>query len=131
MKINYFKSKFASLLLAFLIVLQSCVAYKKETSTLDEAAATNGKVLAVKTDDTKLKLTKIEQIDGVYYGSIKTKNGIEKIPLTESDLKRISVFDKTASTWGNIAIIAGSLGVIFIIIIGISVQDMDINLETL
>lgn len=125
MKINYFKSKFASLLLAFLIVLQSCVAYKKETSTLDEAAATNGKVLVVKTDDTKLKLTKIEQIDGVYYGSIKAKNGVEKIPLTESDLKRISVFDKTASTLGNIGIVTVTLGVLFLMTAAISLQDMD------
>ncbi|MNR40749.1 hypothetical protein D3C85_1590690 [compost metagenome] len=111
-----------------LIVLQSCAAYKKDTSTLDEAAATNGKVLVVKTDDTKLKLTKIEKIDGVYYGSIKTKNGIEKIPLTETDLKRISVLDQTATTWGNIGIIVGSLGIVFLIIAGIAVQDMDIDL---
>ena len=128
MKKNYFKSKITCLLLAILIALQSCVAYKNKTSTLDEAAATNGKVLVVKTDDTKLKLTKIEKIDGAYYGSIKTKNGFEKIPLTESDLKRVSVLDKRASTWGNIGIIVGSLGIVFIIIAAVSVQDMDIDL---
>ena len=128
MKIDYFKSKLICLLLSLLIVLQSCVAYKSISSTLDEAVATNGKVLVVKTDDTKFKLIKIEQIDGVYYGSMKTKSGIEKIQLHESDLKRIRVLDKTASTLGTIGIIVGSLGIVILIIGAIAVQDMDINL---
>lgn len=120
MKIDYFKSKFTSLLLSVLIALQSCAAYKDNSSTLDEAVATNGKVLVVKNDGAEFKLIKIEQIDGVYYGSIKTKIGIEKVRLNESDLKRISVWDKTASTWGTIGIIAGSLGIVLLIIFSIS-----------
>jgi len=128
MKKDYFKRKFSCILLSFLLVLQSCVAYKSSTSTLDEAVATNGKVLVVKTDGTKFKLIKIEQINGVYYGSMKTKNGIEKIQLNESDLKRISVLDKTASTLGTIGIVVGSLGIVILIIGAIAVQDMDIGL---
>ncbi|HEU4788140.1 MAG TPA: hypothetical protein VFS71_00480 [Flavobacterium sp.] len=128
MKIDYFKRKFACLLLGFLIALQSCVAYKDASSTLDEAVATNCKVLVVKTDGTVFKLIKVEQIDGIYYGSIKTKKGIEKIQLNESDLKRISVLDKTASTWGTIGIIVGSLGIVLLIVGSLVVDDMDIGL---
>jgi hypothetical protein len=124
MKIDYFKSKFTCLLLSLLIVLQSCVAYKDNSSTLDEAVATNGKVLVVKNDGAEFKLIKIEQIDGVYYGSMKTKIGIEKVRLNESDLKRISVWDKTASTWGTIGIIVGSLGIVLLIVFGISGQGL-------
>jgi hypothetical protein len=121
---NYcFKGKFTCLFLSFLIVLQSCVAYKDTSSTLDEAVATNCKVLVVKTDGTEFKLIKVEQIDGIYYGSMKTRNGIEKVRLNESDLKRISVLDKTASTWGTIGIVIGSLGIIGLIILGASGQD--------
>jgi len=128
MKMNCFKRKFACLFLGFLIVLQSCVAYKSTSSTLGEAVASNGKVLTVKTDGTKFKFIKVEQIDGIYYGSLKSKNGIEKVRLDENDFKRISLFDKTASTWGTIGIIAGSLGVVFVVIAALSVQDMNIDL---
>jgi PBP1b-binding outer membrane lipoprotein LpoB len=120
MKIIYFKSKFICLLLWILIVLQSCVAYKDTASTLDEAVAANGKALVVKTDGTEFKLIKVEQIDGIYYGSMKTRIGIEKVRLTESDLKRISVLDREASTWGTIGVVVGCLGIIFLMIVGVT-----------
>lgn len=123
MKKDYFVRKFICLLLSLLITLQSCVAYKDTSSTLDEAVATNCKVLVVKTDDTEFKFVKVEKIDGVYYGNLKTRIGIEKVRLTESDLKRISVLDKTASTWGTIGIVVGSLGIIFLIIVSVSGED--------
>lgn len=109
-------------------MLQSCVAYKSSTSTLDEAVASNCRVLAVRTDDTEFKLLKVERIDSVYYGTLKTKKGIEVIKLNESDFKRISVKDKKASTWGTIGIIAGSLGIVMSIveiIVNESLDDMD------
>jgi hypothetical protein len=123
MKTNCFKSKFICLLFSFLIALQSCVAYKDTSSTLDDAVATNGKALVVKMDGTEFKLIKVEQIDGIYYGSMKTRIGIEKVRLNESDLKRISVLDKAASTWGTVGIVLGSLGIIALIILGASGQD--------
>ncbi|WP_281227740.1 hypothetical protein [Flavobacterium aquiphilum] len=128
MKKDYFKRKFTCILLSFLLVLQSsCVAYKSSTSTLDEAVASNCRVLVVKTDETKLKLLKIEKIDGAYYGTLKTSKGIDVIKLNESDLKRINLKDKTASTWGTIGIVVGSLGIVFAIIAGLSVQSFDVG----
>lgn len=123
MKVNCFKNKFSCLFLSFLITLQSCVAYKETSSTLDEAVATNCKVLVVKTNDTQFKFIKVEKIDGVYYGSLKTRIGIEKVRLAEGDLKSINVLDKTASTWGTIGIVVGSLGIIFLIAVSVSGED--------
>lgn len=105
------------------LILQSCAVYKKTPVTLNEAATADGKVLVVKTDNTKLKFKKIEQIDGVYYGLIKTKGQIEKIPLTESDLKTIRLLDKTATTIGNVAIVVGSLGIVLLVVAAIELAD--------
>ena len=127
MKVHCFKSKFSCLFLSFLIALQSCVAYKDTTSTLDEAVATNCKVLVVKTDDTQFKFIKVEKINGVYYGILKTRIGSEKVLLDENDLKRISVLDKTASTWGTIGIVVGSVVIIATIIGVLTYQDMGLD----
>lgn len=128
MKIMYFKSKSVCLLIALTLLLQSCVVYKKTPSTINEAVDSKGKVLIVKTNDEKLKLIKIEKIDGAYFGEIKTKKGIEKIPLSENDIKTIRIKNKSASTLGNVFIVIGSLGVVFIVIAAIELQDFNIDL---
>lgn len=128
MKIMYFKSKSVCLLIALALLLQSCVVYKKTPSTINEAVDSKGKVLIVKTNDEKLKLIKIEKIDGAYFGEIKTKKGIEKIPLSENDIKTIRIKNKSASTLGNVFIVIGSLGVVFIVIAAIELQDFNIDL---
>lgn len=123
MRFTSLKNATICFLLAIALILQSCAVYKKTPVNLNEAATTNRKVLVVKADDTKLKFKKIEQIDGVYYGLIKTKGQIEKIPLTESDLKTIRVLDKTATTIGNVAIVVGSLGVVFLVVAAIELSN--------
>lgn len=117
------KNKTICFFLIMALILQSCAVYKKTPVTLNEAATADGKVLVVKTDNTKLKFKKIEQIDSVYYGLIKTKGQIEKIPLTESDLKTIRLLDKTATTIGNVAIVVGSLGIVLLVVAAIELAD--------
>jgi hypothetical protein len=126
MSLKYFKSKFVCILLGFVFLLQSLVIYKKTLVSIAEATATNHKVLIIKTDDTKLKLKKIELIEGMYYGITDDNGKIVKVPLTESNIKTIRVLDKTASTWGTIGIVAGSLLIIFGIIASSEVQSIDI-----
>jgi hypothetical protein len=118
------KNRTICFLLIIALILQSCAVYKKTSVTLNEAANGDRKILVVKTDNTKLKFKKIEKIDGVYYGLIKTKGQIEKIPLTESDLKTIRVLDKTATTIGNVAIVVGSLGVVFLVVAAIELSNL-------
>jgi hypothetical protein len=116
MKRKNLKNKTVSFLLVITLILQSCSVYKKTSVTIDEAVTADRKILVVKTDNTKLKFKRIEQTDGIYYGLLKTRAGIERIPLTESDLKTIRVLDKTATTVGNVAIVVGSLGVVLLVI---------------
>ncbi|MBA0884608.1 hypothetical protein [Flavobacterium undicola] len=121
------KSKTVCFLLVIALILQSCSVYKKTPVTLDEAVTADRKVLVVKVDNTKLKFIRIEQIDGIYYGRIKTRGGIEKIPLTENDLKTIRVLDKTATTIGNVAIVVGSVGTVLLVVAAIELSDLGAN----
>ncbi|TRX02417.1 hypothetical protein [Flavobacterium gawalongense] len=127
MRLKNLKSKTVCFLLVIALILQSCSVYKKTPVTLDEAVTADRKVLVVKVDNTKLKFIRIEQIDGIYYGRIKTRGGIEKIPLTESDLKTIRVLDKTATTMGNVAIVVGSIGTVLLVVAAIELSDLGDN----
>ncbi len=124
MKLKNLKTKTVCFLLVIALILQSCSVYKRTSVTLDEAVTADRKILVVNTDNKKLKFIRIEQIDGMYYGHIKTKGKIEKIPLTESDLKTIRVLDKTATTIGNVAIVIGSLGIVFLVVVAIELSDL-------
>lgn len=124
MNLKYFKRKSVCIVLIFVFLLQSCAVYQKAPVSIEEAAATNNKVLIIDKNDAKLKYKKIEQIDGIYYGITKENGNIVKVPLTESEIKKIRVLDKTASTWGNIGIVTGTILVIGIIIVAISLQDL-------
>lgn len=117
------KNKTVCFLLVISFILQSCAVYKKTPVALNEAANADRKVLVVKTDNTKLKFKKIEEIDGIYYGHIRTRGGIEKMPLTESDLQTIRILDKTATTVGNVAIVVGSLGAVLLVVAAIELAD--------
>nr|WP_315162313.1 hypothetical protein [uncultured Flavobacterium sp.] len=123
----YLKKKSICLLITLALLLQSCVVYKKTPSTINEAVDSKAKVLVVKTNDEKLKLIKIEKIDGNYFGEIKTRKGIEKIPLSENDIKTIRIKNKSASTLGNVFIVIGSLGVVFIVVAAIELQDFNVG----
>ena len=120
---NYFKRKCVCVFLGFVFLLQSCAVYQKTPVSITEAAATNHKVLIIKTDDTKLKLKKIEQIDGIYYGITKDNGKIAKIPLSESDIKTIRVLDKTVTTIGNVAIVVGSMGIVLLVVAAIELSN--------
>lgn len=124
MRLKNLKSKTVCFLLVIALILQSCSVYKKTPVTLDEAVTADRKVLVVKVDNTKLKFIRIEQTDGIYYGRIKTRGGIEKIPLTENDLKTIRVLDKTATTIGNVAIVVGSLGIVLLVVAAIELASL-------
>lgn len=110
------KNKFISTILVFTLLLQSCTVYQKTAVTLDEAVASNRKTLITKTDGAKLKVKRVEQIDGTFYGIAKVEGKTEKIILVENDIKTVRILNKTATTFGNIGIIAGSTIVIFTIV---------------
>ncbi len=130
MRLRYFKSKLVSVFLIFVLLLQSCAAYHKTPVSIEEAVTSNNKVLVITNNDTKIKLKKIELIDGKYYGISEDEDRkIIKIPLNESDIKAIRVLDKSASTWGTVGIVAGSLLVLFGIIGYAAMENMDLGVD--
>ena len=114
MSLTHFKSKFVCVFLVFVILLQSCAVYQKTPVSIEEAVTTKNKVLIIKTDDTKLKLKKIEQIDGVYYGIIDGDREVVKVPLNKSEIKTIRILDKSTSTLSTIAVVVVPLALIII-----------------
>lgn len=114
MSLTHFKSKFVCVFLVFVILLQSCAVYQKTPVSIEEAVTTKNKVLIIKTDDTKLKLKKIEQIDGVYYGIIDGDREAVKVPLNKSEIKTIRILDKSTSTLSTIVVVVVPLALIII-----------------
>lgn len=109
-----------SLIFAFL--LQSCTVYQKTSVTISEVAAAKNKVVITKTDNTKHKYRKIEQIDGQYFGIIKSNGNIVNVPLKEGDIKSIRPLNKTTSTLVTVGIISGTI-IIILSIIGINAAN--------
>ena len=68
MRLKYFKAQIVPITLVFVMLLQSCSVYKRTPVTFDEAAKTNSKVKIERIDKTKLKLKRIELVDGNYFG---------------------------------------------------------------
>lgn len=130
MRIRYFKSKLVCVSLVFVILLQSCAVYQKTPVSIENAVTSNNKVLVITNNDTKLKLKKIELIDGKYYGISEDEDRkIIKTPLNESDIKTIRVLNKSASTWGTIGIVAGTILVIVGIIGYYEMENMDLGVD--
>jgi hypothetical protein len=112
----YFKKKLVCGSLIFAFLMQSCSVYQKTPVSISEAATTNKKVVITKTDDTKHKFRKIEQINGQYFGIIKMNGNLVNVPLVGSDIKSIRPLNKTASTLATVGIISGAVIILWGII---------------
>ena len=106
----------------FAFLLQSCTVYQKNSVTISEIAAAKNNVVITKTDNTKHKYRKIEQIDGQYFGIIKSNGNIVNVPLKESNIKSIRPLNKTASTLVIVGIISVTV-IIVLSIIGINATN--------
>ena len=118
----YFKKKLVCGSLIFAFLMQSCTVYQKTPVSISEAAITNRKVLFTKTDDTKQKFRKIEQIDTRYFGIIKANETLVNVPIVESEIKSIRPLNKSASTLGTVGIVSG-VALIVLSIIGINAAN--------
>ena len=121
-----------SYLLTFLILLQGCVIYKKNPSTIDEAVKANTNVRIETKDDKTIKFKRIEFENEQYFGInnalkfynetgmsglVKRKKKMEiiKTLIELNDVQEIKIKDKTMSTVVPIAaplvIIGGVIGI--------------------
>lgn len=105
------------LLFCCLMFLSGCTVYHKKLIGIDEAVRNGKKVLVTRKDERKLHLKKIELVDGKYFGTYMVKREYVKVPLETSDIKSIRLFNRGASTWGNIGLIGGPILIIAAIII--------------
>ena len=118
----YLKKKLVCGALIFVFLMQSCTVYQKTPVSISEAAIANRKVVITKTDNTKQKFRKIEQIDGRYFGIIKANENLVNVPIVESEIKSIRPLNKKASTLGTVGIVSG-VALIILSIIGINAAN--------
>ena len=129
------KSKFKGIayVLMFLLLFQSCTVYHSNTSSVDQAIASNNKVKVDGSEDFSYKFKKIERINGEIYGLTKTKSNTNKrlrgretkesqiknniyLKLSEEDIQTIHLKNKTAST--VVTILVPLAGVAALVMIG-------------
>ena len=124
MRLKYFKTKIVPITLVFVLLLQSCSIYKKTPVTLDEAVKANSKVVIERTNKEKIKLKKIENIDGKYVGIQKVKGETVSIPLDEKDIQSLRVLDNSQSTVATVFLVVGSAVLITAVVIA-ATFDLD------
>lgn len=108
--------------LIVIIFLQGCSVYHKQNVTLEEASKANTKVLMVRENDKKVHLYRVELVDGLYYGVRKVSGGKAKILLDEKDIKSLRLLNSSASTFGTIGIVIGSIIIVTLIAGAISLS---------
>ncbi len=100
-------------LFGILILFQSCVAYKSQNFTLEEAAKIDNKVKVHTVTNEYLKFKRIGVDNGQYYGLKKVKGELVRVPLDRTELNKIRVKDNTASTiFTTTAGFIGSIGIL-------------------
>jgi len=112
MKVSDFKKRVFCLLLSLSFLVQSCNVYKRNPIAIEEAVEAKEKVRIIKNDNKKIFLKRIEKTDGVYYGVANYKGHFVKIPLDETNIQKIQIRDKTASTIVTIATIVTGTGLL-------------------
>ena len=94
-------------LLGLLILLQSCVAYKSTSVSLEEAVKLEKKAKIETKGYEILKFQKIVSEEGKYYGVKKIKGEKVKILIDSTGIKKVMLHDKTLSTVLTIALPIG------------------------
>lgn len=111
--------KHFSLLLAFVMILQGCTIYKQQNITLESAAIQGAKVKVVTKDNKTQKYLYITSVNDEYFGVIKGKDGLLKIPLQQENIKNINIKNKAASLAVNILASFGILSAVTILVVAI------------
>ena len=92
---NQFKP--LTLILGILILLQSCVVYKSESSTFEEAVKAKTKVKLHTITNENLKFKEIIFENGQYFGIKKSNGEMTKILLDRTKYNKLLIKDKATS----------------------------------
>lgn len=109
-------SKLVCIVLSLTFLVQSCDIYKKASVSIDEAANTENRLLIIKKDGSKFSLSKIEKIDGKYYGTKVVNGKNTTLPLNEEEIEKIRLKDKMASRFVTFASLVTGVAIIATII---------------
>jgi len=110
--------KTISILFGILILSQSCVVYKSQNFTLEDASKTVAKVKLVTDNNQTLKYKRVGITNGVYYGVTKENGLINMVEIQENKIKSVKLQDKTLST-------ALTIGIPVLIIGGFIIYSVD------
>ena len=103
--------------LTALMLMQSCVVYNvKAPTTLEKASQEQIKTKITNTNGQDFKYKYITYEDGVYYGVNKKSGELIKTPLSEQEVSKVRLQNKSASTLVTIAAIVVSGGAIALIV---------------
>lgn len=95
--------------LTALLLFQSCVVYHKTPTTLESASQERIRTKVINTHGETAKYKYITYEDGHFYGVNKDfdeRGKLVKTPLSEQELEKILIKNKSASTWVTVGVIA-------------------------
>jgi DNA polymerase III alpha subunit len=121
MKSKIHKAKFVCLFLAVLMIVQSCTVYKSTPISISQASQISKKVLVTTTTNSKLKFSRIEKTDSIYYGLKTVKGNETRIALKEADIASIRPYDKSKSKTATLVMII----IPIVVVIGVIIASMD------
>ena len=130
-----------SILLMFLITLQSCVVYHSKTASADEAVQSNNRVKVITNSNDIYMFKKLKKEDGQLYGITQAKTITAKkfsdkqtteisdskyvsLLLTDNQIKEIHLKNKSWSTVLTVSVIVVPIGILAAITIT-SAQNLD------
>ncbi|MEM6516308.1 MAG: hypothetical protein AAF688_09005 [Bacteroidota bacterium] len=99
MKISRSQMNHLALVLAALLLFESCGAYRSENITIDTAVEEGSKVKVRTNEGEKIKFRRIIKEDNTYYG---IKKSGKTIPVSENNLQSIRLFNKTGAIILNV-----------------------------
>ena len=110
-----------ALLLTALMLFQSCVVYHKTPTTIQQASQEQIRTKIIKTNGEKSKYKYITYEEGQFLGVIKKSGELDKNPLSEQEITKVLIENKSASKWATVGVLAYAALGVFAIIKGVEV----------
>lgn len=114
--------KTIALFLTGLILFQSCVAYHRTPTNLEQASREHIKTKVTGTNGETAEYDYISYNDGQFFGISHKSGKFITTPLYQKDLTKVLTKDKSGSTWTTVAVIA-----IPIILFAVAIGTMEIG----
>lgn len=112
-----------ALLCGLVILLQSCMVYKKSSVTLEKAVQEQQKVRVEYEDYESYRYQKLISKDGTYFGVKKEKGELVNIPIDENRIVNVRLYNKSLS---NTLTIVGPIVILGGVIL-ILASSVDVN----